>query len=326
MAVRSQLGRSRSATAALALAIGLIAGAAHAEPTASSPPVPESGVAAPDPAADAKRRGDDALVTGRHAEALAAYQEAVALRPDPALVYNIGRAHQGLGDYPAALDALETFERTAPPDVRARVPGLPVLLADVRKHVALVFVSSDVAGATVRLGARILGTTPMPAPVRVNLGSYTLFVEKDGYFPVERAATVGGGAGIVTFDGRLVSKTTQGIVTVRSSLAGAKVACDGKAEGTVPTEVVVAPGNHAIELTLDGYRPARTNVVVAAGERRSIDLALEAEAPITKKWWFWTGLGVLAAGATVVVIALSTERSPDTGSAGTGRINAGLRF
>jgi hypothetical protein len=330
MVVRGHRGRSGSASAALVLAIVLVGGAraAHADPIASSPPVPvpEAGVDAPDAAIAAKRRGDDALVNGRHAEALAAYQEAVALRPDPALIYNIGRAHQGLGDYPAALDALETFERTAPPDVRARVPGLPMLLADVRKHVALVFVSSDVAGATVRLGPRVLGTTPLPAPVRVNVGTYTLFVEKDGYFPVERAATVGGGGGIVTFDGRLVSKTTQGIVTVRSSLAGAKVACDGKAEGTVPTEVVVAPGTHQFELTLDGYRPARTSVVVAAGERRSIDLGLEAEAPITKKWWFWTGLGVLAAGATVVVIALSTERSPDTGTAGTGRINAGLRF
>ena len=304
----------------MTVAVAFIPRAALADE--SVPPAP---AAAPDLAIEAKRQGDDALVNGRHAEALAAYEKAVAIRPDPALVYNIGRAHQGLGDYAAALDALETFERTAPAAVRARVPGLPVLLIEVRKHVAVIAVSSDVPGATVRLDARMLGTTPLAAPVRVNVGTFTLLVEKEGFFAFQRAATLSGGA-LVTFDAKLMSKSAHAIVTVRSMQAGAKVSCDGRPEGTVPTELVVTPGSHELELSLDGYRPARTSVAVTAGEQRTVDLALDAEAPITKKWWFWTGLGLVAAGATVTIIALSTERGPDTGNVGTGRINTGLRF
>jgi hypothetical protein len=66
--------------------------------------------------------------------------------------------------------------------------------------------------------------------------------------------------------------------------------------------------------------------VIVAGERRTLDVLLEGDAPITKKWWFWTGLAVVAIGTTVTIIALTTERGPDAGSVAPGRISAGLSF
>ena len=285
----------------------------------------EPSAAAPDAVADAKRRGDEALVNGRPAEALAAYNEAYKARPDAALVYNIGRAQQALGDYPAALAQLEQFEATAPPDIRARVPGLQTLLADLRKRVSMLVIAADVDGATVRIDERVVGTTPLRMPLRLNAGVVTLIVDKDGFFPYQRALTLVGGA-IATSDVKLASKQTKAIVTIRSPIAGAQVALDGKPEGTVPTEIVVTPGSHQVELTLDGYRPTQSALAVAAGERRTFDLTLEPSAPITKKWWFWTGLGLVAAGATITIIALTTERSADSGSVQPGRINTGLRF
>lgn len=290
-----------------------------------APSVPPAASPDADVPALAKQRGDDALVGGRAAEALAAYMESYAARPDAAVLYNIGRAHQALADYGAALDALESFEITAPPNVRARVPGLARLLADVRQHASLLAISSAVDGATVRLDDRSLGKTPLRAPVRVNAGTATLVLEKEGFFPFQRTIALPPGA-VAAFDVVLVSKLTKAIVTVRSPVAGARVAIDRRPEGTVPTEIVVAPGSHDLELTLDGYRTLRTSVAVAAGETRTLELSLETEAPITKKWWFWTGLGVLAVGATITVVALTTERSPSSGNVDPGRIRAGLSF
>lgn len=316
-AKREGSGRVRIAAAALA---GLASLASASAALAEEPNFVASPVR--DAFAEAKGRGDDALVSGRPAEALAAYKEAYAARPDPAIVYNIGRAHQALRDYPAALVALEKFETVAPPEVRARVPGLPTLLADVRKRVSMVAVSSDVVGATVRLDGRVLGTTPLPGPLRVNAGApATLIVEKEGFFPFQRVATLQGGA-VETFDAKLTSKQSAGIVTIRSPNAGARIAVDGKPEGTVPSDIVMTPGSHQLELSLGGYRPARNTVAVAAGERMTVDLTLSAEAPITKKWWFWTGIALVAAGATVTIIALTTERDPDNGNAG--NIKTGL--
>lgn len=283
------------------------------------------GPVALDAAGDAKRRGDEALVNGRPAEALALYKEAYAARPDPALVYNMSRAYQAMGDFSSALDQLEHFEANAPADVRARVPGLAKLLAEIRKNVASVAIVADVAGATVRLDDRILGKTPLAGIIRVKPGPGTLIVEKEGYFNFTRTLTLQGGA-LSTFDVKLASKQTTAIITVRSAVTGAQVAVDGKAEGTVPTEVVMTAGTHQVQLTHTGYQPAQSSLVVVAGERKTLDLLLESEAPITKKWWFWTGLGLIAVGATVTVIALTTERSPDSGSVAPGRISAGLSF
>jgi len=185
-----------------------------------------------------------------------------------------------------------------------------------------VVVSSNAAGATVRLEGRVLGTTPLPGPVRVSSGApATLIVDKEGFFPFQRVATLQGGA-VETFDAKLTSKQSAGIVTVRSPTAGARIAVDGKPEGTVPSDIVMSPGSHQLELSLGGYRPTRSSVAVAAGEKTSVDLTLTAESPITKKWWFWTGIAVVAAGATVTIIALTTERDPDNGNVG--NIKTGL--
>src|SRR5688572_32317740 len=72
-------------------------------------------VAAEEPnPAELKKRGDDAMESGRPADALAAYVEAYAISKDPALLYNKGRALQALTEYPRALEELEAFDKSAP--------------------------------------------------------------------------------------------------------------------------------------------------------------------------------------------------------------------
>ncbi|MBS2017142.1 MAG: PEGA domain-containing protein [Deltaproteobacteria bacterium] len=292
---------------------------AHADP-----PEPGPNPAAVEAAANAKARGDDLLVGGRHAEALAAYQESYALKKDPAVLYNIGRAHQGLGAFPDALDALEEFASTAPPSILARVPGLPNLLAEVRAKVATVAISVDVPGATVKLGSRVVGTTPLAKPLRTGTGQFQLVVEKEGYFPYSKSHAFA--AGVSTLDIMLHSKAKEAIVSVTSPIIGAKLRIDGRDQGTVPTEVALSPGSHRLDLERDGYKPAQTSIALLAGERTSVDVPMQKTAPITAKWWFWTGIGVVVLGAVATTIVLTTERDADRGNIAPGQITTGLRF
>src|SRR5438067_1440517 len=71
-----------------------------------------------------KHRADALLVERRYDEALEAYDRAYALSPNPAIHYNRGRALHYLARFPEALSSIERFEREAPPEVRAKVPGL----------------------------------------------------------------------------------------------------------------------------------------------------------------------------------------------------------
>jgi tetratricopeptide (TPR) repeat protein len=87
---------------------------ARAEPAPpASASASESAPASP-ASADIKKRGDDAMDSGRPADALAAYVEAYGLTKDPALLYNKGRALQALGEVPQALEELLAFDRGAP--------------------------------------------------------------------------------------------------------------------------------------------------------------------------------------------------------------------
>jgi hypothetical protein len=274
-----------------------------------------------------KRRGDEALVAGRPADALAAYEAAYDKKPDPALLYNKGRAHQALGDFASAMQSLEQFQKAAPPELRARVSGLEGLLKELRAKISQVTIACDVAGAAVRVATRGLGLTPLPHATYVPAGKQTLEVTKDGYFPYKREIDLLPG-GVASFDVHLSSKETDGVLLVTSSVTGAIVTVDGKMSGTVPTEIVVAGGAHRLELAREGYKPSRSSFVIAAGERKTLDVGLQAESSsVLKKWWFWTGVGVVVVGATIAtVIALTTEKEAGSGSLDPGRISAGLSF
>lgn len=274
-------------------------------------------------AAEIKKRGDDAMDTGRPADALAAYIQAYDLTHDPALLYNKGRALQALTDYPQALEELQAFDRTAPADLKAKVPGLARMIAELRQKVTTVSIACDVAGARMRLRDRTIGTCPPAAPITVNAGKGTLEVIADGYFPWSKDVDLPPG-GVASLDIRLVAKTKNGILVVRANVPQASVAIDGTAEGDAPIEAQLPPGEHAIELAHEGYKPTKTKAVVVAGERREVDLSLESEGGLLSRWWFWTGVGVVVAGGVVTAVALTTEKSPDKGSVPPGVVVGGL--
>lgn len=276
-----------------------------------------------DDAAEIKKRGDDAMDSGRPADALAAYIQAYDVTHDPALLYNKGRALQALTQYPQALEELQAFDRTAPADLKARVPHLAQMIAELRQKVTTVSIMCDVAGAQLRLRDRTIGACPVPAPITVNAGKGKLEVTAEGYFPWTKDVDLPPG-GVATLDIHLVSKTKNGILVVRSSVPATSVAIDGKAAGDAPVESQLPPGEHTVDLSREGYKATHSKAVVTAGERREIELTMESEGGLLSRWWFWTGVGVVVAGGVVTAIALTTERSPDKGSVPPGTVVSGL--
>lgn len=306
---------------ALFVAVTLVLGVA-APRRASAEEAPAS-VETPD---EAKRKGDEAMVALRYQDALEHYQRAYAATKSPALLYNMGRAYEGLGEFPRALDALEEFSDEAPADLKARVPKLDELVRDVRDRVATLVLGASVEGAEIRLGDKLVGKTKAGQVVlRVNAGKQRLVVSREGYFPFEKELALHGGK-VETVDATLASRTSAAVLRVTSPVGGAAVSVDAKAVGVVPVETFVLAGPHKIALTREGYEPAETSVVMAAGEKKSVAVPMAAKASILEKWWFWTAVGVVAIGATTTVVLLSTEREADTGTIPPGQVRADLSF
>lgn len=308
--------------AAAPAAAAPVAPAPAAAPTAPSGPSPD----ALEKAKELKKRGDEAMDTGRPADALASYSEAYAISNDPALVYNRARSLQALTDYPRALEELEKFDREAPNELKNRVPRLQELIYEVRQKVTTVSFNCPIPGVEVRVRERVLGKCPLQqGSVKVNAGPASIEGTLEGYFPFRRDLELPGG-GLATIDLQLASKATSGVLVIKSPTVGTKVIVDEKETGAVPFELAVAAGSHQVSLSKDGFLPNKTMTIVGAGERKELNIELEKETPIYGKWWFWTGVGVVIAGGVATVVALNTEKDPQRGTIDPGVVPAGFRF
>lgn len=259
----------------------------------------------------AKARGDVALDAGRPAEALQAYDEAYALHPLPALLYNRARAFEKMGRFPEALEQLERFAREADAELKAKVPKLGELAASYRAKTTRLFLTVEPSTAEVRLGERLLGSGPLVQLV-VNAGpDAPLVVTAEGHFTsTQRLALPGGGD--VHVKVALGSKATDSVLRVEgvpaTALATVNPGQDGEQKGSTPLEALVKPGTHLVRLVSQGYLPAETSVVVGLGEVKVVRVALRPEPRFYERWYFWAAVGAVVVAASVVGVAWLVEQ------------------
>jgi PEGA domain len=276
-------------------------------------------------AAELKRQGDEKREEKRYEDAIALYEQSYAIVPNPAILYNKARAYDFLGEFPRALDLLEEFERKASPELKAKVNGLEKVIADVTARVSTLNVSTNVAGAEIRINGRIVAklSATVVTTLRVKSGASTIEVVVEGYFPFRREVTLAARTE-TPLTVELASKMTQGLLSV-STLDGASIEVNGEMLGKTLVETRLKPGSYRVRATLDGFDPAEKTVLVEVGGRREVRFDRLKSTPITKRWWFWTAVGVVVVGGTVAVVAaVTTEKSPTPGSLGT--IPTGISF
>lgn len=310
----------------IALALASLTRAAGAAPSAPAATAPAPASDSPsDRAGKLRDQGNEAMLGMRYSDALEFYKQALELAPDNlGLLYSIARADQFVGEYPDALAALERFAKDAPPEMRAKVGRLDELFAQIRPRVAVLDLKCDLPGARVIVREKVIGTTPLP-PTRLVAGAATVQVELDGFFTESRDVVLPGG-GEASLTVQLHRKSTNGLVSIRTEPMGAHVFVDGREVGTSSPKVELAlpAGPHDLLATRDGYDNAKVPVVLASGATRDITLTMDRSVPLTSKWWFWTGVGVVVVVVGVTTYALLTEKSAQKGTLPPGQIAAPL--
>jgi hypothetical protein len=146
---------------------------------------------------------------------------------------------------------------------------------------------------------------------------------------------------------------------VRTRPSSAEVRLDGQ---SVAGKIVVNLGEHELTVRSEGYQPVLRKLLIEGGKAQSLSIELQplpvptvASAPVAQppeaspapvpllaaapaaapsdtklveRWWFWTAIGVVAAGSVVAVVLLSQPDAPEPeqGSVG-GTISAlGVRW
>jgi hypothetical protein len=250
------------------------------------------------PAKEAYEAATILVNNGDSAHAIAKYREAYEQSKDPRLLFDMAVCERDLHAYAAMQGLLSRYEREAgaelSPDQKADVEAA---LAAIHDFVGTVSLTVSEAGADVSIDGEPVGTTPLAAPLVLDLGKHTLSVTKDGFDPVEHPIEISGGnetnAGITLF-----RRARPALLKVTAHPA-ATVVIDKKELAHGSFDGALAPGTHLVQVTEPGKRAYETRVVLGDGEARSLQVTLEEERHAAIWPWIAGGAAILLAGAGV---------------------------
>jgi hypothetical protein len=312
------------------LALTLAPGVARAQ----APRPPARPRPAPPSSADFKReegrrhfeQGVALFEEGNHLGALAEFQAAYDTAPAPAILFNIGLTQKALFRYTEAIETLQRYLVDGIKDGKLtpeRFTKVNQLIEEMKSLMAPVTFAIVPRTAKLTVDGRPT-VLPYSGVVQLPAGTHVAEAVAEGHEPQRRQFTVAAGTAI-TQEMRLVKIVRTGKVRVTSSQSNTRVTIDGQDRGFAPLELELAAGGHQLEARSVGFEPLRTELMLAAGQERNVDLELRVppatDRPVYNKWWFWTGLGTAVAGGTVAAFMLRPgTRPPLSGGLGTIKI------
>ncbi len=163
-----------------------------------------------------------------------------------------------------------TYRATIEVDGGGKVQDLAAeLLADWAE---LSFTSTP-SGATVMLGDKALGITPLTA--QIDSGRQTLALRLPGHKQTEVEVTVLPGQAQTVPD--VVLRKADGLVSLASKPAGATVTVNGKFRGQTPVQLELTPGKtYKVGFSKAGYVKVNRSVSVVSGQDKNLSVSLQA--------------------------------------------------
>jgi len=141
----------------------------------------------------AVKRGVELRRHAKDQEALEEFRKAYALVKSARALAQIGLAEQALGRWVDAENDLgEAMTSKSDPWIRKNLSTLNGAVDVIRKHLGSLDVIGP-AGAELLIDGRVAGTLPLAKPARVPIGSLTIEVKKDGFFPATRPVSIAAG-------------------------------------------------------------------------------------------------------------------------------------
>jgi hypothetical protein len=214
---------------------------------------------------------------GDYAGAFVKLQAAYDLTQDPRLLWNMAACEKGLRHYAKVVvlvrkylassgDTVATDDRKEAQDLLSAIESFTIGLS----------IAVSEPGAQVSIDGEPVGTTPLPGPVTVDIGTRSIEVKKAGFLPFTQSVPVGGSRE-AELTVKLAPEVHQGDLSVNAP-RGAAISIDGKRVGAGRVVATLGSGGHTLRVEAPGMRPYQSEVVVQDGEKRGVDVVLEAAA------------------------------------------------
>jgi hypothetical protein len=138
-------------------------------------------------------RGVEHYSEGNYDAALAELQRSYELSPTYKLLYNLAQVQMERHDFAAALSSLTDYLRLGGTAIAAeRVTAVEQDIERLKQRTAELEVDVAIPDAQIIVNAAPVGKSPLRGPIRVNVGSVAVRVEKAGYAPFEQTTSVAG--------------------------------------------------------------------------------------------------------------------------------------
>jgi hypothetical protein len=259
---------------------------------------------------------------GNYNGALAEFEAAYRVRPSPGVLYNIGLSQKALFRYAESIDTLERYLREETKLAGERKAEVTQLISEMKALLADVTVTITPPGAAVMVDGRAAGTAPLTGPLRIAAGNHVIEVLAEGYRPQRRELMISAGVPVkLNIALEVIPRTGKVRITAKPPEAMVKI--DSKVIGYPPAEAELAAGGHLLVVEAPKYVTHRSELVIAAGQTRTIDVILQKPpSRIVEKWYFWTPLTVAVAGGLALGLGLGLRpEGPLVGTLGAGKVN-----
>jgi hypothetical protein len=239
---------------------------------------------------------------GDAASALVKFQSAYDVSHDPRLLWNLAACHKQLRHYSQLEALLKRYvsEGAAVISATDRAEA-EALLATVGPFLGDVSIQVNEAGAAVYVDDQLVGQSPLPGALRLDLGARRLRVEKAGYVRYDQQLQVQGGRTIAV-PVTLRPEVHQGTLRVFAD-GGAQIRVDAELKGVGVWSGVLPSGQHLVEVSATGKLPYRSDIVISDDQTNTLRAMLENRTPPTSGFdttWLWVaGSAILAAGLGV---------------------------
>lgn len=289
----------------------------------------------PKAARDEFVRGAQLVKDADWAGALAAFETSARLKSHPVTTYNIGACLRAMGQYTRARSSFATALEES-----GKTPGhdlSPGLAEEIRRYVAeldrllatleLVITPDEALIAidgrpleqappslsAARGGTTLVAGTLAPGPAQaapkghfrvvVDPGTHVITLSRPGFADAVDKQTLVPGA---TVERKLELDRLPAQIRVTSNFTGAQVLVNEADVGLTPLQISRPAGKYHVVVKKPGFVVFDTNTSADPGQDLKVTATLREDKPaLTQRWWFWTGVGVVVAGAAVSTYALT---------------------
>jgi hypothetical protein len=261
---------------------------------------------------------------GNFRGAMLKFEAAYDASKDVRLLWNAAAAARGDKRYAKALEFLNTYlkegdgvlsaaDRT---DAEDSIKGLEPLVSRLRLAIAQ-------PEAQVTVDEQLVGTSPLPRAVLLDVGPHHVVVRKPGFAAFDQTITLRDRE--TTLEVPLVAEAVSGRIEITVQPAGAAISVDGKPAGRDGMSMPLPAGSHALKISLADYNEHRVEFTLKGGESRNFNITLEKQKKGVPAWVWITG-GVLLAGGAATAVYFATRPPLDRPLPPGGTFSTGYAF